>query len=74
MTHDEIKARAERIGSKGADMRTAIVDVEVTLDRTMDEAELRAFRDGWKASWPARDARQAARDQAAADAARAARG
>jgi hypothetical protein len=71
MMLDEIAARAQRMGTKGADLRTAILDVEDRLGRTLTASEHHAFMTGWQASRAERSEKQCARDQAAADSLRA---
>jgi len=72
MSLDEIRTRAERMGTRGADMRTAILDAEDRLGRAMTAPEHQAFLTGWKASSGDRSERDRLRDMAAAASLRAA--
>lgn len=62
MTSGDIVARAERMGRKGVDMRTVLLDLEDRLGRPMAPAEHLAFLAGWKASAPERMERARRRD------------
>lgn len=70
MNAAEIASRSEKMGRKGLDMRTIILDLEDRLGRVMTAAEHQAFLTGWKASAGDRQERSRLQDLAAARAPR----
>lgn len=69
MDDAEIIERTKKMGSKGVDLRTAIVDLEGRIGRQMDAREHQVFITAWQSTTNDRRSVYARRAQEAADAA-----